>query len=319
MPGDDRRSRRRPPATCTEPRTRRRPVGQRLRRDEREEHADTDAERRADQRGDDALVPDHPPHLPAGHADRPQHPELARPLEDREDERVDDAEQADDHGQAEQRRRGCSASWSGPQLARLELVPRLDLRVRERGEALLERCAGLVIEPPSTFSSVKSFTRVANERSNVASETETSPNGEPPFGWSKMPITCSSARRRSASSGQSASRRGASGPSRTGRRRTRRRCRAAPARRRSRPTTRCRTIFDRFASTPLTMTVLLPILPSRVRISETAVTPGAWPRPGGLARQRRAVADERVVGRRTARRPTLENELRRPVRARRRR
>ena len=78
-------------------------VGQREGGDGGEEHADADPERRADQGGDDALVPDHPADLPACHADRPEHPELARPLEDREDERVDDAEQADDHRQAEQR------------------------------------------------------------------------------------------------------------------------------------------------------------------------------------------------------------------------
>ena len=44
----------------------------------------------------DALVPDHPPDLTAGHPDRPQHPDLARPLEDGEHERVDDPEEADD-------------------------------------------------------------------------------------------------------------------------------------------------------------------------------------------------------------------------------
>ena len=76
---------------------------ERRRREHREEHADADPERRADQRGDDALVPDHAADLAARHADRPQHPELARPLEHREDERVDDAEQAHDHRQAEQR------------------------------------------------------------------------------------------------------------------------------------------------------------------------------------------------------------------------
>ena len=55
----------------------------------------------------DALVADHPPDLAAGHADGPQHPELARALEHREDERVDDPEQADDHATARAARRTC--------------------------------------------------------------------------------------------------------------------------------------------------------------------------------------------------------------------
>ena len=70
-----------------------------------EEEADRHPERRADQRRDDALVADHPPHLAPRHADRAEHPELARPLEDRQDERVDDAEEADDHGERRAARR----------------------------------------------------------------------------------------------------------------------------------------------------------------------------------------------------------------------
>ena len=65
-------------------------------------NAERKAERRSDQRGDDALVPHHPPHLPPRHADCPQHPELARPLEDRQHERVDHAEHADDDGEGKQ-------------------------------------------------------------------------------------------------------------------------------------------------------------------------------------------------------------------------
>ena len=99
-----------------------------------------DPERRTDQRGDDALVPDHPPYLPAGHADRPQHPELACPLEDGEHERVDDAEQAHDHGEAEQGVEDLSATASISAVrVVLELVAGLDDRGRERCEALLER------------------------------------------------------------------------------------------------------------------------------------------------------------------------------------
>ena len=73
---------------------------------DREQAAEHDAEhepeRRADQRGDHALVPDHPPHLTPRHADRAEHAELARPLEDRQDERVDDPEQADHDREGEQ-------------------------------------------------------------------------------------------------------------------------------------------------------------------------------------------------------------------------
>ena len=47
-----------------------------------EDDPQDDPEHAADQRGDDALVPDHAPHLAPCHPDRPQHPELARPLED---------------------------------------------------------------------------------------------------------------------------------------------------------------------------------------------------------------------------------------------
>ena len=67
-----------------------------------EDDSEHDPEDAADERRDHALVADHPPHLPARHPDRAQHPDLARPLEHRQHERVDDPEQADDHGQREQ-------------------------------------------------------------------------------------------------------------------------------------------------------------------------------------------------------------------------
>src|SRR4051794_16465998 len=67
---------------------------QRLRDQRREKHAEWESERGADQRGDDALVADHPARLPAGHPDRAQHAELARPLEHREYECVDHPEEA---------------------------------------------------------------------------------------------------------------------------------------------------------------------------------------------------------------------------------
>ena len=59
-----------------------------------------DPDERADQRGDHALVADHPPRLPARHPDRAQHPDLARALEHGQHERVDDPEQADDDDSA---------------------------------------------------------------------------------------------------------------------------------------------------------------------------------------------------------------------------
>ena len=61
-----------------------------------------DPEHAAEQRGDDALVADHPPQLAAAHPDRAQHPELPRALEHRQHQRVDDPEQADDDRQRQQ-------------------------------------------------------------------------------------------------------------------------------------------------------------------------------------------------------------------------
>ena len=77
-------------------------VGEHRRDDRREPEPGRDPGHRAEQRGDDRLVADHPPHLAARHADRAQRAELARALEGREHERVDDAEQRHDHGQREQ-------------------------------------------------------------------------------------------------------------------------------------------------------------------------------------------------------------------------
>ena len=69
---------------------------QRLGDQPREEDAERQPEGGADERGDDALVADHPARLPAGHPDRAEHPELPRALEHAEHERVDHAEQAHD-------------------------------------------------------------------------------------------------------------------------------------------------------------------------------------------------------------------------------
>ena len=93
----------------------------------------------ADQRGDHALVPDHPPHLAARHPDRAQHAELARPLEHGEDERVHDPEQADDHREREQHVEDVQHRVQAGDLVVDELLLRLHLRVREAASAALER------------------------------------------------------------------------------------------------------------------------------------------------------------------------------------
>src|SRR5262249_17022524 len=57
-----------------------------------QEDSEREAEGGADERGDDALVPDHSPHLPSGHTDCSQHAELARAFENGKHQRVDDPE-----------------------------------------------------------------------------------------------------------------------------------------------------------------------------------------------------------------------------------
>ena len=92
-----------------------------------------------DQRRDDALVADHPPHLAAAHPDRPEHPELTRALQDGERQRVHDAEQRHDHGQAEEDVEDPEDLVHPGGLVGLELALRLELHVREGRERLLER------------------------------------------------------------------------------------------------------------------------------------------------------------------------------------
>ena len=76
---------------------------------------------------------DHAARLPPRHADRAQHAELARPLEDGQHERVDHAEQARRSRRARAaRRRGSSRRSSQAERALDELVLRLHLRVGER-------------------------------------------------------------------------------------------------------------------------------------------------------------------------------------------
>ncbi len=68
------------------------------------------------------------------HADRAQHAELARALEDGQHERVDDPEQADDDRQREQHVEQVQAACRSPAPGCLELALGLDLRVREARE-----------------------------------------------------------------------------------------------------------------------------------------------------------------------------------------
>ncbi len=76
--------------------------------------------------------------LAARGADRAQHPELARALVDREHQRVDDAEQRDDHRQREQHVDERSSLLTWPARVRLELRggPRPRLRERAREQAV---------------------------------------------------------------------------------------------------------------------------------------------------------------------------------------
>ena len=69
---------------------------------DRDAEPDHGADQGADHRRDQRLVADHPADLRLRGADRAQHPDLARPLVDRQDEGVDDAEEADDHRQRQQ-------------------------------------------------------------------------------------------------------------------------------------------------------------------------------------------------------------------------
>ena len=70
-------------------------------------HAKSDADRRAEQaaddRGDDALVADHAPHLVRRGADGAQQAELARALVDRQEQAVGDSEQRDHDAHRQQR------------------------------------------------------------------------------------------------------------------------------------------------------------------------------------------------------------------------
>ena len=119
-----------------------------------------DPERGADQRRDHALVPDHPAHLPPRHADRAQHPELARPLEDGEHERVDDPEEADEDRQREQHVEDVQDALERRDLVVDELVAGLRLGVREVLQRRLERRRVRVRLAALILTNVKRFSRV---------------------------------------------------------------------------------------------------------------------------------------------------------------
>ena len=131
-------------------------VGERLRGEQRQEHADADSERRADQGRHDALVPDHPADLAPRHPDGTQHPELTSPLEHGQDERVDHPEQAHDHGEPEQRVEDVQELAHRREPALLELLARLHLRVGKSASARSEAVFSAVT-PPCMLTKVKSF------------------------------------------------------------------------------------------------------------------------------------------------------------------
>src|SRR5919197_5278226 len=107
-----------------------------LRHERRQEEPERQPEPSPDQRRDHALVPDHPPDLAARHPDRPQHPELARPLEDREHERVHHPEQAHDHGQGQQHVEELEQLVDAVRAIRHPVVTRPELDVRETRQRL---------------------------------------------------------------------------------------------------------------------------------------------------------------------------------------
>ena len=104
----------------------------------RQQDPERDPEGGAQQRGDDALVADHPPDLTAAHADRAQHAELAGALEDRQHERVDDPEQADHDRKRQQHVEEVEQRGQPLELVVDELRLVLELGVREAGQGRVQ-------------------------------------------------------------------------------------------------------------------------------------------------------------------------------------
>ena len=69
------------------------------------DRAEREAEHEAERADAERLDPDRPPDLAAQSADRPQDAELAPPIGDRHGQRVDDAENRDEHGDRDLHRR----------------------------------------------------------------------------------------------------------------------------------------------------------------------------------------------------------------------
>ena len=105
--------------------------------------AQHEPEQRADQRRDDGLEAHDALDLAPRHADRAQHPELARALEDRQRERVDDPEQRDDDRQRQQRVDEVQQLVDLARLLLLDLLAIVRLVVGEarRERAVDRRCA----------------------------------------------------------------------------------------------------------------------------------------------------------------------------------
>ena len=102
-----------------------------------EEDPERQPDRGADERSDDALLTDHPAHLPACHADGAQHPDLARALVHRQHEGVDHPEDADEHGQREHHVQERDELVEVRVLAIDPLLAGLELGVGEAGDRLL--------------------------------------------------------------------------------------------------------------------------------------------------------------------------------------
>ena len=94
--------------------------------------ADGDADDGAEEGHDRRLPPDHPPGLAARHADRTQQAELPGALEDRQRQRVADAEHGDHHGEQQQDVDGDEDLVELRLLAGQELAAILDVDLRER-------------------------------------------------------------------------------------------------------------------------------------------------------------------------------------------
>ena len=122
----------------------------------REEDAEREPDRRADERRDDALLADHPAHLAPRHPDRAQHPDLARALVDREHERVDHPEDAHEDREREHHVQERDELVEVGVLALDPLLARLELRVRDSRRSPPPSARGSRrVDSPATFAHVQ--------------------------------------------------------------------------------------------------------------------------------------------------------------------